>query len=157
MPLGSARDGNCSRWEEDESPVASSCPWDLKHSAEWKRGCCPLRAGQDYSSSSDTVMMQGIFLFASYKLWLMPWGSFLCLLWNALLSTWVKSSLRDRGSCHHFPNQGQHSSHFSAQIVRNSWDSGLPEDWDGPKHLSRGRCLRSGKFLKAEQKKPDIL
>lgn len=61
------------------------------------------------------------------------------------------------GSYHHVPNKGRHSLHLSAQTVRNSWDSRLPEDWDGPKHLSRGRCLRSGKFLKAEQKKPDIL
>lgn len=126
---------------------------DLKEPAECKRGCCPLRAGQDYNSSDDA----GNISVCYYKWWLMLWGSFLCLSWNALLSTWVKSCLRDMGSCHHFPHQGWHSLHFSAQIVRNPWDSRLPEDWDGPKHLSRGRCLRSGKFLKAEQKKPDIL
>lgn len=142
------------RWEAEWIPSVLLLP--LGSQTGWKRGCCPFRAGQDYSSS-DAVTMQGKFLSASYKLWLMPWGSFLCLSWNALLSTWVKSSLRDRGSCHHSPNQGWHSLHFSAQVVRNPWDSRLPEDWDGPKHLSRGRCLRSGKFLKAEQKKPDIL
>lgn len=29
----------------------------------------------------------------------------------------------------------------------------MPEDWDSPKYLCRGRCLRSGKLLKAKQKK----
>lgn len=28
----------------------------------------------------------------------------------------------------------------------------MPEDWDGPKYLCRGRYLRSGKLLKAKQK-----
>lgn len=53
--------------KQNESPVASSCPWDLKQPAEWERGCCSLRAGQDYSNS-DTGTMQGIFLFVSYKI-----------------------------------------------------------------------------------------
>lgn len=134
--------------KQNASPVASSCPWDLKQGG--KEDAAPSR--QDRITAAAVI-----FLSASYKLWLMLWGSFLCLSWNALLSTWVKSSLTDRGSSHHSPNQGWHSLHFSAQIVRNPGDSRLPEDWDGPKHLSRGRCLRSGKFLKAEQRKPDIL
>lgn len=29
----------------------------------------------------------------------------------------------------------------------------MPEDWDSPKYLCRGRCLRSGKLLKAKKKK----